>query len=107
MTIIDTDRLQQFEKLPSWRGRMVHSANMTFGYWDFDAGASIHQHQHQQEEVWHLIEGEVEITIGGQMHRASAGAVAIVPSNTPHSVVALTDGKAIVCDYPLRKDFAP
>jgi hypothetical protein len=25
-----------------------------------------------------------------------------VPANTAHAVKALSDGKAIVCDYPLR-----
>ena len=32
--------------------------------------------------------------------------LAIVPANTPHSVVAITDGRAIVIDYPLRPGFA-
>jgi hypothetical protein len=31
--------------------------------------------------------------------------VAIVPADAPHSVTALTDGKAIVADYPVRPDF--
>jgi quercetin dioxygenase-like cupin family protein len=31
--------------------------------------------------------------------------VAIVPPNTAHSVKALSDGKAIVADYPLRENF--
>jgi hypothetical protein len=29
--------------------------------------------------------------------------VAIVPPDTRHAVRAMTDGKAIVADYPLRK----
>jgi hypothetical protein len=36
---------------------------------------------------------------------ARAGLVAIVPGNVRHSVRALTDGRAIIVDYPLRKDF--
>jgi hypothetical protein len=35
-----------------------------------------------------------------------AGLVAIVPENVRHSVKALTDGKAIIVDYPARLDFA-
>jgi len=31
--------------------------------------------------------------------------VAIVPPHTAHSVRALTDGKAIIVDHPLRVDF--
>ena len=49
-----------------------------------------------------VIEGELEVTIG---KRADPGVVAIAPENTPHSVLALTDAKAIAVDYPLREDF--
>jgi quercetin dioxygenase-like cupin family protein len=31
--------------------------------------------------------------------------VAIVPANAPHAVKALSDGKAIVADYPVRPGF--
>jgi len=34
---------------------------------------------------------------------AGPGFVAIVPPNTTHEVKALTAGKAIVVDYPLRR----
>jgi len=33
------------------------------------------------------------------------GVVGIVPSDVHHSVKALTDGKAIIVDFPVRKDF--
>ncbi len=33
---------------------------------------------------------------------AGPGSVAIVPPNTAHSVKALSDGRSIVVDYPLR-----
>jgi quercetin dioxygenase-like cupin family protein len=75
---------------------------MTFAYWDFRKGSDIHAHDHPQEEVWHVIEGELEVTVAGETHRAGPGMAAIVPPNTTHSVVALTDGRAIVVDYPLR-----
>jgi quercetin dioxygenase-like cupin family protein len=105
MPFIDTAKLDVLEKRPGWRGRLFHSANMTFAHWDFAKGSSIHRHDHEQEEVWHVIEGELEVTIGGVTRRAGPGMVAIVPAGTAHSVVALSDGKAIVCDYPLREGF--
>ena len=78
---------------------------MTFAHWEFDAGSIIHEHGHEQEEVWHVLAGELEVTIDGAAQVAGAGMVAIVPPNTPHAVKALTDGKAIVADYPVRPDF--
>ncbi len=105
MPFVDTDSLQVVERLPGWRGRYFHSPSMTFAHYEFKAGASIHQHFHAQEEVYEVIEGELELTIDGVTQIAKAGVVAIVPGNAPHSVKALTDGRAIIVDYPVRKDF--
>ncbi len=103
MTIIDTAKLPVIERQPGWHGRYFDSRNMTFGHYEFDAGATIHGHSHEQEEVWHVIDGELEVTIAGVTQKAGPGFVAIVPPDTAHDVKALTPGRAIVVDYPLRK----
>jgi quercetin dioxygenase-like cupin family protein len=105
LPLIDTLALPVNNKRPGWRGRVFHAESMTFAHWDFDAGATIHEHGHEQEEVWHLLEGELEITIDGKAEVARAGMVAIVPPNTPHAVKALVSGRAIVADHPSRPDF--
>lgn len=105
MPFVDTSSLNVIERLPGWNGRYFHSPNMTFAHYEFKRGASIHEHFHPQEEVYEVIEGELEVTIGGEAQVARAGFVAIVPSNAPHSVKALTDGRAIIVDYPLRREF--
>jgi quercetin dioxygenase-like cupin family protein len=102
MAFVDTSKLQVVERLPGWRGRYFDSPSMTFAHYEFDQGASIHEHSHPQEEVYHIIEGELELTIGGVRQRLIAGFVGIVPSNTLHSVEAISNGKVIVVDYPLR-----
>lgn len=102
MTFVDTRALPVIERLPGWHGRYFDSANMTFGHYAFDKGAVIHAHSHEQEEVWQVIEGELEVTIAGETLRAGPGMVAIVPPHTEHRVAALSDGKAIVVDWPLR-----
>jgi quercetin dioxygenase-like cupin family protein len=104
MPLVDTSSLKITERLPGWRGRYFHSTSMTFAHYDFTEGASIHEHYHSQEEVWEVIEGELEVTIDGQAHVARVGVVAIVPSGVRHSVRALTNGRAIIVDYPLRHD---
>ncbi|HXB67293.1 MAG TPA: cupin domain-containing protein [Candidatus Acidoferrales bacterium] len=103
MPFIDTKNLPVVERLPGWRGRYFDSPSMTFGHYEFDAGSSIHEHFHPQEEVWQIIEGELEITIGGVTQRSGPGSVGIVPPNTPHAVKAISSGRAIVVDYPLRQ----
>jgi len=102
MPIVDTSELKVTERLPGWRGRVFHSSNMTFVHYEFDAGASIHEHHHDQEEVWNVIEGELEVTIDGVAQVAGPGVVAIAPGGARHSVRALSAGRAIVVDHPLR-----
>jgi quercetin dioxygenase-like cupin family protein len=105
MPFVDTSSLKVVERLPGWHGRYFNSPSMTFAHYDFKRGSSIHEHSHPQEEVYEVIEGELEVTIDGETQIARAGLVAIVPSNVPHSVKALTDGRVIIVDHPLRQGF--
>ncbi|MGA8234851.1 MAG: cupin domain-containing protein [Candidatus Acidiferrales bacterium] len=105
MPFVDIAGLKVVERLPGWYGRYFHSQSMTFAHYDFKRGSSIHEHFHAQEEVYEVIEGELELTINGATEIAHPGLVAVVPSNARHSVKALTDGRAIIIDYPLRREF--
>ena len=105
MPFVDVSNLRVIERLPGWRGRYFHSPSMTFAHYDFVRGASIHEHSHPQEEVYEVIEGELEVTIEGVAQIARAGVVAIVPAGVRHSAKALTDGRAIIVDCPARPEF--
>jgi quercetin dioxygenase-like cupin family protein len=102
---VDTHSLRVTERLPGWFGRCFQSPNMTICHYEFKQGASIHEHFHEQEEVWNVIEGELELTIDGVTQIARAGVAGVVPPNVRHSAKALTDGRAIVVDHPLRPGF--
>ena len=102
MPFVDTSTLKVIERKPGWYGRYFQSPSMTFAHYQFTKGSSIHEHFHPQEEVWQVIEGELEITVDGVTQVAGPGVAAIVLPNVPHSVKAITDGKAIIVDYPLR-----
>ncbi len=105
MPFVDARSLKVIERLPGWYGRYFQSPNMTFAHYDFTRGSSIHEHSHPQKEVYEIIEGELEVTIDGVTQIIRPGMVGIVPSNVRHSAKALTDGRAIIVDYPLRHDF--
>lgn len=105
MPFVDISRLRVTERLPGWHGRYFHTPNMTFAHYDFVRGASVHEHFHPEEEVYEVIEGDLELTIDGVSQIARPGMVAIVPPGARHSVRALTDGRAIVIDHPVRPEF--
>ena len=104
MPFVDVTGSKVIERLPGWKGRYFHSSSMTFAHYEFTAGSSIHAHFHPEEELYEVIEGQLEVTIDGRSDIAKAGVVAIVPPNTLHSVKALTDGRLIVVDHPSRPD---
>jgi quercetin dioxygenase-like cupin family protein len=104
MPFIDTDSLNVIERLPGWYGRYFHSENMTFAHYEFKRGSTIHEHFHPEEEVYEVIEGELEVTIEGVARIMKPGVVAVVPCNARHSVKAFTDGRAIIVDYPRRPE---
>jgi quercetin dioxygenase-like cupin family protein len=105
MPFVDTSSLAAIERLPGWHGRYFHSSSMTFAHYDFTRGASIHERFHPEEEVYEVIEGELEVTIDGDARVVRPGLVAIVPANARHSVKALSDGRAIIVDHPRRTGF--
>jgi quercetin dioxygenase-like cupin family protein len=104
MPFVDTSTLGVVERKPGWFGRFFDSPSMTFAHYEFTAGSTVHEHSHTQEEVWQVVEGELEIDVGGDVRIAGPGVAAIVPPNVRHAVKALTNGKAIVVDYPVRPD---
>ena len=103
MPFVDTSTLEVVERRPGGPGATrfaqhdLRSLRVQRGLHDPRALAP-------QEEVWQVIEGELEIDVDGDVRIAGPGLAAIVPPNVRHQVRALTDGKAIIVDYPLRPD---
>jgi quercetin dioxygenase-like cupin family protein len=42
-------------------------------------------HRHDFEEMFTILEGEIELTFRGEAHRASASSTVNIPANAPHS----------------------
>jgi quercetin dioxygenase-like cupin family protein len=78
---------------------------MTVAHYEITRGASIHEHHHLQEELYEVLEGELELTVNGDTQVAKPGVAAIVSSNARHSVRALTDWRVIIVDSPTRPEF--
>ena len=105
MPIVRPEDMLHGEPLPGWRGRFFHSEHMTFAAYEIAADAvPLHVHHHPQEEVWHVVEGAVVITIDGEDHHVTAGSAAIVPPETPHGVRPIGPCRAVIADFPVRHE---
>ena len=93
------------EQMPGMRGRFLHSAAMTFVYWDIDEGAALPRHAHHHEQVVNMLEGEFELVVDGTPHRLKSGDVLAIPGNAPHSGRAITRCRILDVFWPIREDY--
>jgi quercetin dioxygenase-like cupin family protein len=64
-------------------------------------GPPYHVHRHETE-IFYILEGEFEITVGGQKIPAPKGAIAVCPRNIPHTFrnTGKTEGKLLLTVIP-------
>ena len=103
--VIEWDALEARTVIPGFHGKFAHSANMSFVMWDIEAGAILPEHSHPHEQVVHVLEGSLEVTIDGETRVLRGGMVGIIPPNAVHSGRALTDCRVMDAFYPLRDDY--
>jgi quercetin dioxygenase-like cupin family protein len=94
------------ELKPGWVARFFHSDHMTFSYAEVTTGSSVHRHHHREEEVWNIIEGDVEFTLGDETRTVRAGDAVVVPSEVGHAATAISSFRAIIVDFPIRDSVA-
>jgi quercetin dioxygenase-like cupin family protein len=105
MAFLELDEVEGKEVFPGGKGQFIHTDNMTFAYWDFEAGAKVPEHSHPHEQVVNMIESELELTIDGSSKRLKPGLVAIVPPKAKHSGTAITDCRIVDVFCPVREDY--
>ncbi len=70
--------------------RTLHeNAAGTLTVFAFDSGQALSEHSVPFDAVVHVVDGEVELTIGGKTVRAVEGHVVLMPANVPHAVRAV------------------
>jgi quercetin dioxygenase-like cupin family protein len=65
-------------------------------------------HRHDFEEMFSVLEGEIELTFRGETLKAGAGATVNIPANAPHSFKNRSDRPAhllCLCTPPGQEDY--
>lgn len=68
-------------------------------------GGVVPNHQHESEQISYIVEGALKFELEGQEVIVRAGEVLVIPSNVPHSAVALEDTMDFDIFSPIRVDW--
>ena len=94
------------ELLPGIMTRTFWGERMLLSLVDLAPHAAIPPHAHPHEQVGMVLEGEMEVTIGGETRVVKAGDVYVAPGGVEHSV-RLADGACRVVEMfaPVREEY--
>lgn len=93
------------EPMPGFKGKLVHSANMSVAHWHIAPNSMAPLHAHPNEQVTMVVKGEFELTIAGETMALKPGIVAVIPPEVEHSGLAITECHLIDIFYPVREDY--
>ena len=62
-----------------------HSEALTMGIAKIPPGEALHEHRHQQAEIYLILEGTGSVTIDGNARPVGAGSAVFIPGNALHS----------------------
>lgn len=93
------------ELAPGLIGYYAHGESMTMGLVEIKQGSMLPQHQHVHEQITYILEGQLDMTIGGTLCSLTAGMFYVIPSNVTHGATAITDCKVMDVFNPVREDY--
>ena len=62
----------------------------------FDSGQALSEHTAPFDALFHVMDGEVTITIAGEPFQLKAGEAIVMPANKPHAVKAVSKFKMML-----------
>ncbi len=86
-------------------GHYAHGGNMSFGLVEITAGTIMPIHQHVHEQITYLLEGQLDMNIGGVDYSLTPGSYHVIPSNVWHGAHAKTACKLIDVFSPVREEY--
>ena len=105
MKIFNIKKIEVFTPMDGFRGRMVHTPDLTIAFWEIDKNSILPLHKHINIQTSHVISGKLKLTISGLSKVLNAGELVVIDSNELHSGKALTQCSVIDTFSPPRRDY--
>jgi quercetin dioxygenase-like cupin family protein len=111
---VQTATLYNWEKLPLERlnnkisRKLVTSDRMMVAHVYIEKDGTVPKHSHHNEQITYVLEGALKFLLGENQDEeiiVRAGEVLVIPSNLPHSALALEDTLDVDIFNPPREDW--
>ncbi len=76
--------------------QIIKNPNGNITLFAFDKGESLTEHTSPYEAVVYMVDGEMEIKIGGNPYDVEAGEIIVMPPNVPHGLKAKQKSKMLL-----------
>ena len=94
------------EIIAGYFGKFFHGKNMTIAFWNVKKNSKIPKHNHLHEQCLYVKEGSFELKMDGKTINVSKDELIFIPSNKPHSGIAITDCELIDIFSPNRTEYS-
>ncbi|MEJ2162590.1 MAG: cupin domain-containing protein [Robiginitalea sp.] len=99
------DTMPAEEIIPGFHGKLLHGSTMSLAFWEVEAGAEVPAHNHQNEQIMHVIEGQFEFTLEGNTKVYGPGDIVLIAPNASHGGRALTSCRLMDIFSPVREEY--
>ena len=76
--------------------QIIKKPNGNITLFAFDKDESLTEHTSPYEAVVYMVDGEMEIKIGGNPYNVKAGEILVMPPNIPHGLKATVKSKMLL-----------
>lgn len=100
------DNLKEREMRHGVHMRLLVGDALMFSVVRFEPHATVPTHQHPHEQISYILEGELDLWVGGDRRTLRKGDMCTIASNVPHGAET-GDSTCLVLDafHPLREDY--
>jgi quercetin dioxygenase-like cupin family protein len=102
----EREKLPRVEPRPGIEARVVSGEQMTSCWIRIEPETELPAHAHPHEQIGVVVEGAVEVTIGGEARRVGPGMAYVVPGGVEHSGRTGPEGVLVVESFaPVREEY--
>ena len=105
MELYTWDEMEKEVLTPSLSRRFITGDKVMLAQLFLAKGAFVPEHHHESEQVSYVLDGSLKFELEGKEVMVRKGQVLRIPSNVPHSALALEDTLALDTFSPIRHDW--